>query len=688
MIKESTEIQAVLIKGVKAQKAARFDEASAAYQLILDDFPDHADANHLLGLVAHQLGEHNRAVQLIGKAIKKNYKVASFHNNMGNVRKALGELKLAEDSYSVSLTINPNNTEALSNLGLTLAELGRPEEAINCYKSALKINPDILGTIMKLGILLDKQGSLDEAIEYFKLAATINPKIVEIHKLISISFYKLELFPEAEASLETAISLDPNVGENFTALSNIQMKLDHFEEASKSCRIALSINNHDLLAHNTLGASLLKMNRLEEAEASFRDALKINSKHADTLSNLGLILQGKNYLKEAKECYQKAILSSPNMAEYHHRLGNVCDLQDFNNEAKKSYERALDLDSDNRQIKTNLALNLLRLGYLKEGWDYYESRQLPAQYTDVNDNRTLTKDCFFPHPQWDGSTLVGKSIILWGDQGIGDEVRFASIISDLQKTGADITIDCDFRLTDVFARSFSDATIHGNWLGPDRTTPYDFDAKDTKQFDYQCTLAGLARFFRNDYETFASNKPGYLRADPALIKFWKKRLKDISAKPKVGLSWSNGDHGINVPSREAFYASIEELSPILHMKGIDFVNLQSFESNEDIVRAKKWFDVEIHSWEDFDNRNDLNGVAALTSCLDLVISFPTFSAEFAGALGVPTICFVNHKDGFDELGSKDNIWYQNTHHVCKNRNESWQLVFEEIVEIVRLKFKL
>ena len=450
--------------------------------------------------------------------------------------------------------------------------------------------------------------------------------------------------------------------------------MNHFKEAAKSCRMALGINHQNVLAHNNLGVALVRMDCKEEAEDSFHNALKFNPNFTEALGNLGNLLEGKNHLKEAAEYYRKAIKVDPNIARIHGSLGNTLELRDNLNEAEQAYRRGLELDPAHRQTKVNLSMNLLRSGHLKEGWDYFESR---FSFAPDQQRKRETKAAFFPQPQWDGSTLVEKRIILWGDQGLGDDVRYASIIPDLQKTGADVTIECDKRLTDIFSRSFPDATI--------LAAPYSGAAKEPEQFDYQSPLASLARFFRNDYESFANDGPGYLKADPALITFWDKRLKDISARPKVGLSWSSF---VQIPARTPLYASIEELAPILNISGVDFVNLQNFECNEDIAEARERFGIEIHSWDDLDNKNDLNGAAALTSCLDLVISYPGFTSELAGSLGVPTLCFVNHKDSFEELGSKDNIWYLNTHHVCKNRNEPWQLVFEEIAEITQSKFGL
>jgi tetratricopeptide (TPR) repeat protein len=674
MNKENSEIQDTLIKGVQAHQASRLEEASAAYLLILKDAPDHADANHLLGLIAHQSGNHDKAIQLIKKAIKANGTASPFHNNLGNAHKAIGNLQSAADSYRMALTIKPDDSGTLSNLGLALAELGSSEEAIDCYKSALQIDPNILDTNMRLAILLDEQDSTEEAIKYFKQAATIMPDDDEIHTLLSSALYKKELFHDAAASLQMAISINPNKAENYSNLSAIQLGIENFEEAAKSCYMALEIDRSNVLAHNNLGVSLTKIGQNEEAEASFRKALELNPKYAEALSNLGKLLHAKNPEKDIMDYFHKAIKINPRIAEFHSNLGSALGDQDNLKEAEETLRHALELDPEHRQAKINLSMNLLRSGHLKEGWDLYDSR--------LSRDR---KTAFSSKPFWDGSALaypgknepIEKSIILWGDQGLGDEVRFASIIPDLQRTGAKITIECDKRLTDIFARSFPEATILAYEHGGAANNP--------KEFDYQCPLTGLARFFRNDYESFANDGNGHLKADPALTTFWKKRLKDIGPQPKIGISWNSP---VKVTGRVNHYASIEELSPILNTSGIDFVNLQSHESNEDLAKARKQFGVEIHTWNDLDYKNDLNGIAALTSNLDLVISFPTFSAELAGSLGVPTLCFVSHKNSFEELGSNDNIWYHNTHHISKNINDPWQPVFEKIAEIVRLKFDL
>ena len=300
------------MKGVQAHQAAQFDEARAAYQLILDNSPDHADANHLLGVIAHQLGEHSKAVQFIDRAIKTNNTAAPFHNNMGNAQRALGNLENAADSYSQALTIQPDDTGTLSNLGLALTELGRSEEAIDYYRKALQIDPNILETNMRLGILLDEQGHVDDAIKYFKQAIIIKPDDADIYNFLAIALYKKKQFSEAEASIKMAISINPNEANHHSYLSTIQLEMKNPEGANKSCHMALSLNNQDILAHNNLGVSLVEMDRKEEAENSFRNALNIDPDYIESLSNLGYLLLDIGELDEAIASFQRAITLAPN----------------------------------------------------------------------------------------------------------------------------------------------------------------------------------------------------------------------------------------------------------------------------------------------------------------------------------------------------------------------------------------
>ncbi len=316
-----------------------------------------------------------------------------------------------------------------------------------------------------------------------------------------------------------------------------------------------------------------------------------------------------------------------------------------------------------------VALFLFRKGRLKEAWDEYEWRWRKAEYT--------LSARSYPQPRWDGSPLKGKSILLWGEQGIGDVIRYAGMIPDVIGTGASISIVCDERVVDIFARSFDGARVSA--------APFAEKGSGADGYDYQCPFGSLGKFFRPSLDSFPSDDAGYLKADPERLEFWKTKLGEKSGRPKVGLSWSSSWSN---PLRDRYYATIEEMAPVLSIGGLDFTNLQSHDSSADIEQAKNLYGANIHTWDGLDLRNDLDGVAALTAALDLVISFPTFGAEFAGALGVPTLCFCHSDTHIDFLGTGNSVWQPAIRYVTKAKDEPWRDVLEEIGRIARKRFSL
>jgi tetratricopeptide (TPR) repeat protein len=577
-------------------------------------------------------------------------------------------------------TFTENNTDVLLSEGVSAYQAGNIEDADTAFRQVLKLDANHADANHLLGLIARQVGNNKVAIDLISKAILADSDNAFYHNNLGNALKDLDRINEAVASYRKAIAILPNLATAHSNLGSALRVLGQLKDGKASLQMAIRLEPDMASAHVNLGNIMKDMGRNEDAEASYRSGLNLDPNNSDALTNIGSLLEEQNHDAESIDYYRKAIAIDPDSEIAHKNMANVLYKTGSLSEAENVYRHALELNPKYKDTEFGLSLTLLSLGQLKEGWLRYESRfnllNVVSDTFSISNsfNRAITD---FAQPEWNGSALVEKSIILWGDQGLGDEVRFASIIPDLQRTGAKITIECDKRLTDIFARSFPEATILAYEHGGAANNP--------KEFDYQCPLTGLARFFRNDYESFANDGNGHLKADPALTTFWKKRLKDIGPQPKIGISWNSP---VKVTGRVNHYASIEELSPILNTSGIDFVNLQSHESNEDLAKARKQFGVEIHTWNDLDYKNDLNGIAALTSNLDLVISFPTFSAELAGSLGVPTLCFVSHKNSFEELGSNDNIWYHNTHHISKNINDPWQPVFEKIAEIVRLKFDL
>ena len=204
----SPRIQEVFTAALGHHQAGRLNEAERLYQQILQADPHHADALHFLGVLAHQIGRHDMAVDLIGRAIAQNGRVPAFHNNLGNALKAQGKLQEAAASYSEALSHKPDHVGALFNLGLVLQMQGHLEEAAASYRRALSHKPDNAEAHNNLGLVLMEQGDVAAAVASYRRALTHQPTYAEAHINLGNALREQGQPAEAAASYQRALVLD------------------------------------------------------------------------------------------------------------------------------------------------------------------------------------------------------------------------------------------------------------------------------------------------------------------------------------------------------------------------------------------------------------------------------------------------------------------------------------------------
>ena len=269
-------IQQAIDLAVQHHKAGDLPKAEAIYQQILQTDPNQPVALHLLGVIVHQAGKNNIAVDLITKAIAINPDYVGAHSNLGNALKALGRLDEAVVSYSKAITINPDLFEVHSSLGVVLKVLGRLDEAISSYQKALAIKPDYAEAHNNLGNALYDQGKFDEAMGSFDRATNIKPNYAEAHSNLGNAFQELGQLDEAAASYNDAISIKPDYAEAHSNLGAALQKLEQFDEAVASYNKALNIKPDYAEAHNNLGIALQEIGKQSEAITHHRRAIKLN----------------------------------------------------------------------------------------------------------------------------------------------------------------------------------------------------------------------------------------------------------------------------------------------------------------------------------------------------------------------------------------------------------------------------
>ena len=321
------------------------------------------------------------------------------------------------------------------------------------------------------------------------------------------------------------------------------------------------------------------------------------------------------------------------------------------------------------------ATMLVAAGRLAEGWEAYEAR-LEPRHADVTHFAV-------DHSAWTPtSPLDGARLLVFGEQGLGDEVLFANLLPDvlaaLGPTGR-LTLAVERRLVPLFQRSFPQAEVgaHATYRIEHqsvRTAPF---ARD-RTFDLWAPMASLLRRFRPSVADFPAS-PAYLRADPARVAYWRARLADLGPGPKLGLLWKS----LKVSSQRArFYSAFAEWAPVLATPGLRFVNLQYGDCEAELAYARDTLGVDLWTPPGLDLKADLDEVAALSSALDLVLGPANATINIAAACGAPS-WFVCPPGGWPMLGTDRYPWYPTAKVFSPPGFNHWSPVMADLANALR-----
>jgi len=508
------------------------------------------------------------------------------------------------------------SAQALGLQGAQANQSSRHEEAARLLISAIAAEPEVAEFHYELGRAMRGLAEPERAVTCFRKAIELDA--AHRDAWIDLASVMIALGdPEAsEAAARSALLLAPR---SVPALANLGAALagqGKFSAAAESYRSALAIDADCVPALANLGAACLQLGSLEEARLCVERALRIAPLEPGLHIQQGNISLEQKLPEEAMACFREALRLDPGSVAARNSLGLAYDLQGKLESAMMEYERALATDPDDVQAHLGrAAIRLLEEDYAR-GWEEYEWRRRGVAHAPLYRR--------FGLPEWDGTPLAGCRILVYAEQGLGDEILFASCLPEIVAQAAHCVIDCEPRLAGLVQRAFPRATVHGG----KQTDAVDWLAS-AGPVDLQAPAGSLPRRLRRSPEAFPRHA-GYLRASPERIAAWNARLQQLGPGRKIGLSWRGG---VPQTGRGSRSIGLAELLPILRLEGVSFVSLQYGPCGEELAALRQRHGIEIHHWQDA--IDDYEETAALVCALDLTLSVCTAVVDLAGALGRP-----------------------------------------------------
>lgn len=361
------------------------------------------------------------------------------------------------------------------------------------------------------------------------------------------------------------------------------------------------------------------------------------------------------------------------------RLGQHATAQERFDAATVSYRRrARELDAKTRQkfdtTCWNFALMLLRQGVLDRGWELFEhGRQVP------NGRGGMQRTVFKLHParvlpEWDGSPLEGRRLLVNGEQGIGDVLMFTMLVPELFKETAAVGLVTYDRLATLYRRSFPQCQVFD-------TNDFKRRSIDPSQWDLQVAMGSLPMLRFNHLQAYNDLKP-FLKVDPSVKAEFLQRYKPAGSTPLVGFSWKGGG---NAKQKRTKSLALLDFLPLFRLPGLRWMSLQYGDVNEELRQFNQQHGLELLWADDVDPLRDMDRWSGLVDTCDLVVSAANTTIHGAGCLGIPTWVILGKDPDWRWLGESETpcYWYPSVQIVRQRQRDNWQAPIQDLEQALR-----
>lgn len=537
-----------------------------------------------------------------------------------------GDLGGALAHVQCAITVDPQNPQAHVLHGRLLRLQGKLEESVRALERALELRPDDVDAMTEKAVIALELRDFDTSMDLLSGVIYRDAGNARAHHEMGRLHRMQGALDEALACQLAAIEYDPGLVEAYCELGWLRNKRGEFNDALEVYERALAIDPENLTVHHNLGLVLGKLEHYERA-LEILEALcaRLPTDHAGSWLNLATALAAQGDVRRADQIYQRVLAVEPNHVT----------------------------------ARWNRAHFLLAEHDFERGWRDYEWRFVSG---------SLGPPRLIPHRPWRGEPLDGKSILVSAEQGLGDQIMFASCLPDILARAGEVTVECSVRLEALFRRSFPRARVIGSLqeLNP----PW---LREVGEVDFHAAMGSLPTYLRTCAADFPSHE-GYFRADPARVRHWRSRLAELGDGIKIGLSWRGGSPATRKRLRSIELADLRELC---EMPGCRFVSLQYGQCTDEIREFNAGGTAFLPHWQDA--IDDYDETAALCSALDLTISVCTSVIHLNGALGRPVWILVPSAPEWRYGFSGERLpWYPSARLYRQDERSTWAPVLARV----------
>ncbi len=695
-----------------------------AEKLILQD-PDPLENDPerlaLLGEIHYHASEKNKAEECFRKALQLQPSLAEGHYGLSLLCYDKGQIEDALAHAQYSRNIKPDDVLILSQLGLCYIAVRDFSNARDALRQAALIDPENVPTLNNLGISLHATGEARDALYYFQRALSLNPSYgparENMRTLFGVDSHVIDFDPESGTPqsriemMDTApdgasIHTEADLGEMEAHFERFPEDLENIQRLVRSHLRALNLEDardilHIALAHHPSSVPLLcltaqtahKIGQNDRASALYAKAIEIDPNHLDSLIGYSHVLRDMGKVNDAliHMVHAAGVEESPNTllhlaaaqanaCQYAECLATCDRLESMAphlapilltsrsvshaylghfEEAFKLLDTIQEHDPSNIGLRCFIGLLHLMNERYQKGWDGYRYRFL----MESNDQRIL------PFPMWQGEALEGKTILILAEQGLGDQIMFASCLPDMLRLHpGNVLLEANARVAVTLERSFPQIHV----ISSSQKKDFDWFKQDHVP-DCYVHIADLPRHFRTRIEDFPK-ATGYLKADISRVGYWKARLDQENPRPKVGISWRGG---LQKTRQSVRSLELTRLVPLLWNRSVQFVNLQYGDIASELHDFSTTSGLSILNYPEA--IEDLDEFAALISALDLVITVCNTTVHYTGALGrecwVMTPFIPEWRYGIDSPHMR---WYPTTRMFRQQESGNWDGVLEAV----------